>query len=114
LIEDSWGYVFGAYLSHSLKVSSEYYGNGENFVFTLLPQPSKHSWTGRNEYFMLSDLRQIIIGGGGSGFAIQLDDELNTGVSNTSDTFMNPILSSNEYFKCLNVEVWAVESAIGV
>jgi hypothetical protein len=37
---------------------------------------------------------------------------LNTGVSNTSDTYKNPVLSSNEYFKCLNVEVWAIESSI--
>jgi hypothetical protein len=33
-------------------------------------------------------------------------------VSNTSDTYKNPVLSSNEYFKCLNVEVWAIESSI--
>jgi Na+/glutamate symporter len=113
LIEDSWGYVFGAYLSHPLKVTPEYYGTGENFVFALLPQPSKYSWTGRNEYFVLSNFQQLVIGGGGNGYAIQLDDELNTGVSAMSETFMNPTLSSNEYFKCLNVEVWAIESAIG-
>lgn len=46
-----------------------------------------------------------------SGFSIHLDDELNTGVSNTSDTYKNPVLSSNEFFKCLNVEVWAIEDA---
>jgi hypothetical protein len=112
LIEDSWGYVFGAYLAHPLKVSPEYYGNGENFVFALLPQPTQYSWTGRNEYFILSNYHQIIIGGGGSGYSIHLDDELNTGVSNTSETYRNPVLSSNEYFKCLNVEVWAIESSI--
>jgi hypothetical protein len=111
LIEDSWGYVFGAYLAHPLKVSPEYYGNGENFVFALLPQPTQYGWTGRNEYFILSNYHQIIIGGG-NGYSIQLDDELNTGVSNTSDTYKNPVLSSNEYFKCLNVEVWAIESSI--
>ena len=111
LIEDSWGYVFGAYLAHPLKVSPEYYGSGENFVFALLPQPALYSWTGRNDYFVLSNYRQIIIGGG-NGYSIQLDDELNTGVSNTSETYKNPVLSSNEYFKCLNVEVWAIESSI--
>lgn len=111
LIEDSWGYVFGSYLSHPLKVSADYYGNGENFVFALLPQPAKYDWTGKNEYFILSNYHQIIIGGG-NGYSIQLDDELNTGVSNGSDTYMNPTLSSNEFFKCLNVEVWAIESAV--
>lgn len=49
------------------------------------------------------------MGGGNGGYAFQLDDELDTGVSNCSATFSNPILSSNEFFKCLNVEVWTLE-----
>lgn len=120
LIEDSWGYIFGVYLSHPLKISSVYYGNGENFVFSVLPQPVQYSWTRKNDYHILSNYQQIAIGGGtegrrgvgAGGFAIQLDDELNTGVSSWSDTYGNNILSSNEYFKCLNVEVWSIDSAI--
>ena len=51
-------------------------------------------------------------GGGAQGFAFQLDDELNTGVSNGSETFDNPgSLSSSEFFKCLNIEIWVLESA---
>ena len=53
---------------------------------------------------------QLLMGGGGEGFAFQLDDELNTGVSNQSETYRNPQLASNEFFKCLNVEVWTTES----
>ncbi len=49
-------------------------------------------------------------GGGAHGFSFQLDDELNTGVSNRSETFDNPTLSSSEFFKCLNIEVWVLES----
>ena len=51
------------------------------------------------------------MGGGGDGFAIQLDDELDTGVSNRSATFNNETLSSSEFFKCLNVEVWVLDMA---
>jgi hypothetical protein len=43
-----------------------------------------------------------------------LDDELDTGVSNRSGTFHNATLSSNEFFKCLNVEVWVLESGFSV
>jgi hypothetical protein len=46
------------------------------------------------------------MGGGGDGFAFQLDNELDTGVSNRSATFDNDQLSSSEFFKCLNSEVW--------
>ena len=51
------------------------------------------------------------MGGGGDGFAFQLDDELDTGVSNRSATFNNETLSSSEFFKCLNVEVWMLDSS---
>jgi TLD len=46
---------------------------------------------------------------GGGGFAFQLDDELDTGVSDCSDTYNNGQLSSSEFFKCLNLEVWLLE-----
>jgi len=49
------------------------------------------------------------MGGGGDGFSIQLDDELDTGVSNRSATYSNETLSSSEFFKCLNVEVWVLD-----
>jgi len=34
---------------------------------------------------------------------------MDTGVSNRSDTFNNEVLSSSEYFKCLNMEVWTLK-----
>lgn len=114
LIEDSWGYIFGVYLSHPLKISSEYYGNNDDFVFTILPNLIKYSSNQLNNYYILSNYQNILIGGGKTGgYTIQLDDELNTGVTGISETYSNQnILSSNEYFKCLNVEVWAIHSII--
>lgn len=114
LIEDSWGYIFGLYLSHPLKISSEYYGNDDDFVFTVLPNLVKYPSNQFNNYYILSNYQNILIGGGKTGtYTIQLDDELNTGVTGISETYSNNnILSSNEYFKCLNVEVWAIHSAI--
>lgn len=41
-------------------------------------------------------------------YFVQLDAELDTGVSNVSDTFGNRVLSSTPFFKCVNVEVWAL------
>tara|TARA_B110000090_G_C13192699_1_gene373720 strand:- start:58 stop:249 length:192 start_codon:yes stop_codon:yes gene_type:complete len=55
---------------------------------------------------VISDNYSFAIGGGGDGFAIQLDEDLDTGVSNRSGTYENEQLSSGEFFKCLNVEVW--------
>ena len=108
-MEDSWGYVFGGFLSLGIHKSHAYYGNGESFVFSVLPEERCYHWTRKNEMFMCSNGNCFSMGGGGNGFAFQLDDEMNDGISNSSDTFDNPMLSSNEFFKCLNVEVWSLD-----
>jgi len=69
-----------------------------------------YRWTGENNFFVISDSQCFAMGGGGGGFAFQLDDELDTGVSNVSATYGNDQLSSSEFFKCLNIEVWSVNS----
>lgn len=71
--------------------------------------PQCYKWTGVNDMFVISDFNCFAMGGGGGGFAFQLDDELDTGVSNRSDTYNNGQLSSSEFFKCLNLEVWLLE-----
>ena len=109
LVEDSWGYVFGGFVSPGMQNTAHYYGNGESFVFSVLPEARVYHWTKRNELFVCSNSQSFGMGGGGSGFAFQLDDEMNDGTSNASDTFDNPMLSSNEFFKCLNVEIWSLD-----
>lgn len=64
-----------------------------------------------NDMFLVSNMQSIAMGGGGEGFAFQLDSELDTGVSNKSDTYGNETLSSSEFFKCLNLEVWDIGSS---
>lgn len=114
VIEDSWGYVFGGFISPNICDKTSYYGNGECFVYSLVPTPQVYKWTGKNELFVLSNGNCFAMGGGGDGYAIQLDDELDTGVSNHSDTFENNVLSSSEFFKCLNIEVWTLDGGFSV
>jgi hypothetical protein len=114
IIEDSWGYVFGGFISPTIQSKTAYYGNGESFVFSILPTPRAYKWTGKNELFTLSNANCFAMGGGGDGYAWQLDDELDTGVSCRSDTFDNQVLSSSEFFKCLNIEVWALDAGFSV
>ena len=109
LVEDSWGHVFGAFIGNPIQNSSNYYGSAESFVFSLSPIAKKYKWTGANNYFVISDHNHFCVGGGGDGFAFQLDDELDTGVSNRSATFDNEQLASSEFFKTLNVELWFLD-----
>eukprot|EP00904_Undaria_pinnatifida_P004987 jgi/Undpi1/1618/HiC_scaffold_11.g05008.m1 len=98
VVEDSWGYVFGGFVAGSMKESQDYYGTGESFVFSFHPTFKAHRWTGVNDYFCISSGSWLAMGGGGGGFAFQIDDELDAGESNPSDTFGSPRLSSNEFF----------------
>jgi hypothetical protein len=110
VIEDSWGYIFGVFVSHALENKGDYYGNGESFVFTVAPETQKYKWTGANTNFIISNSKTLVVGGGGEGFALQLDDELDTGVSSRSATYENQQLSSGEFFRCLNCEVWNLDT----
>jgi hypothetical protein len=110
VVQDSWGYVFGGFIAHALENKSFYYGNGESFVFSVAPTPQAYRWTGANSLFVISDGNCFAMGGGGDGFAFQLDDELDTGVSNRSATYNNGQLTSSEFFKCMNLEVWVLDN----
>ena len=86
-----------------------YYGNGDSFVFSVTPIMKVYHWTEANNYFIISHLTTLGIGGGGEGFAFELDDTLDKGVSNRSATYDNDRLSGKEFFKCINVELWTIE-----
>lgn len=81
VVEDSWGYVFGASWSHGLSDAhgGTYYGTGETWLFSfhnLAPeQLVTYPWTMANELMVLSDPHAGIAFGGGGGFGLQLDDE---------------------------------------
>ena len=49
-------------------------------MFTVLPEARHFKWTGQNDLFALTNEHIFAMGGGGDGFALQLDDELDTGM----------------------------------
>lgn len=133
VIEDKDGYVFGGFLNERFKKSTRFYGSGDSFVFSIRPHQEVHRWqhdpskhdnntAGRGDddgenidksdlgMFVLSDDKQIIMGGDG-GFAFCLDDELLQGYSQASGTYNNKCLSKQEFFSVLNVEVWTTRPA---
>ena len=56
--------VFGAFCSHKLQVSEHFYGDGETFLFTFLPEMKIFKWTGSNMFFIKGDVDSLTIGGG--------------------------------------------------
>ncbi len=63
----------------------------------------------RNEYFFCYGNDFIGMGGGGSGFAFMLDEDMSSGTSSVSDTFGNNVLSFTEVFECSQVEFLTFE-----
>lgn len=112
VVDDTAGYVFGAFLTESIKVSSRYYGTGESFVFQAKPHAVAYKWSphmrNRTDFFVFGSVDSLAVGGGGH-FAIWLDQELARGTSTVCSTFGNPCLACAEEFKIMNVELWALD-----
>ena len=56
--------IFGALLSGALKVSELFYGTGESFLFSCLPEFQIYPWTGENTFFVKGNNESLVIGGG--------------------------------------------------
>jgi len=66
-----------------------------------------YPWSGKNKFFMLCRHDSISVGGG-SHFAIFLQESLRKGSSGESDTFDSPILSATRDFRLAKLELWGI------
>lgn len=81
VIKDDMGNVFGGYVSDEWHRATQYYGNGETFLFTFSHKGGlhhsssssggtggfmKYPWSRRNNYFQLCSEESLVMGGGGS------------------------------------------------
>ncbi|XP_022136824.1 TLD domain-containing protein 2 [Momordica charantia] len=108
VVGDRKGAVFGGLVEAPLKPSSKrkYQGTNNTFVFTNIPgHPVIYRPTGENHYFTLCSPDFLAIGGG-SHFALYLDNDLLNGSSSISETYGNPCLANAEEFEVKEVELW--------
>jgi len=119
LMEDTRGFVFGGFASHTWRVASHklHFGSPECFVFTFgSPDEQKsvsiHPWSGGNQYFMYGDMDGFAMGGG-NGFAFWVDRDLLTGSSAPSQTFgtTEPIASDAD-FVVQRFECWTFDHSL--
>lgn len=73
VVKDDQGNVFGGFGSDEWHRSTQYYGNGETFLFTFTHKTTsgssgfmKYPWSRRNSYFMLCSEESLVLGGGGN------------------------------------------------
>jgi hypothetical protein len=128
------GEVFGSYTPSPWKISHNYYGSGESFLWRLeKSRPTNFTsgdWRERfqsdievfkfafqNRHIQLCEHDRIVLGGGEKrgetewGFGLVFEEDLLTGMSSPCLTFSSPSLSrlhSGSHFEVRNLEVWAL------
>lgn len=106
VIKDALDEIFGAFLSHPLRPSENFYGTGETFLFMLHPRFKSFRWTGENSFFIKGDLDSFAIGGGSGHFGLWVDENLYLGRSSPCYTFNNCCLAETDDFRVMELEVW--------
>lgn len=109
VIRDGGKAVFGYYCSVPWKSSKNYYGNGEGFVFTLVPKFEVYKWSRANSFFQLGGAESMAVGGGGK-FALFLDSMFERGSSGPCATYNSPCLASSNQFDVVVLEAYKLVS----
>ncbi|EPS69996.1 hypothetical protein M569_04766, partial [Genlisea aurea] len=105
---DTKGAVFGGLIDCPLNPTPKrkYQGTSQSFVFsTVYGEPRLFRPTGYNRYFYLC-MNDILALGGGSNFALSLNEDLLSGTSGPCETFGNACLAVNDEFEVKDVELW--------
>lgn len=130
LIEDRKGSIFGAYTNVPFQPTKHklYYGNGECFLWKVERAPTisigdgrspsvdepNHHWrfrsypcTGLNEFMIYCTSQFLSMGAGDGHYGLWCDNSLINGVSDSSLTFGNDVLSKEgNKFHIVNLEIW--------
>jgi len=75
----------------------------------LTPTFAIYQTSGANQNFLFCDDKGLGIGGDKGYFGLFIDDALHFGHSHPCATFLSPLLSSSEQYKCQSVELWGLE-----
>ncbi|XP_020933805.1 TLD domain-containing protein 2 isoform X1 [Sus scrofa] len=108
VLRDHDGQMFGAFSSSAIRLSKNFYGTGETFLFTFSPQLKVFKWTGSNSFFVKGDLDLLMIGCGSGHFGLWLDGDLYHGGSHPCATFNNEVLARQEQFCIKELEAWVL------
>jgi NAD(P)-dependent dehydrogenase (short-subunit alcohol dehydrogenase family) len=99
--------VFGAMtVSKVYESKHSFYGTGESFLFTFVPEFKVFHWTGENSFFIRSLSDGLEFGCSNGKHGLWFDNDLCHGHSQKCSTYDNEILSSTENFTIESLEVW--------
>jgi hypothetical protein len=109
LIKPSSCRVIGGFVSGEMHIQQYYSGNADTFVFSVDNRGIEvYRWTGANRFFLYCSENGFGIGGG-SNYAIHVDERLRMCSTGYCETFGNPALVNQDVFECLDIEVWGFD-----
>ena len=117
--------IFGAFLSHPPRLSDNFYGTGESWLFTFKDSAKKSRvfpWSGENNLILHGTTESLLVGSGerttrnicldisispdNQGFGLWIEQSLTMGRTQSVRTFNNEILTEEEDFHINNLELW--------
>lgn len=113
IVRDDGDAVFGVFGTEAWRPHFGHYGTGECFLFRIESDGriKRYGSTGKNAYYMISETTYLAAGCGEGRFGLWIDGELLNGLSQAVPTFGNECLASAERFKCVNIEVWGLDTS---
>lgn len=109
LIRDENKNIFGAYITDEIRNSQVFYESGETFIFTFYKSERIHYFnaTGVNDLYIRTDEDSLSFGASNNKYSIFINGYFNSGYTDTTTTFKNPILTGCTQYKIMRMEMWA-------
>jgi len=110
VIKDTEGHMFGAHASSSwCNTDDGWIGNGESFLFSIVPKMAIFDSTGKDENFMRLNEEGLAMGGSPGNFGLFISSDLESGeCSGDIDTFSTIQLAGAPAFQIMHLEVWGL------
>lgn len=114
IVKTDRGDIFGGFTDSMFRISSEYYGSNDCFVFTFHPEEKlykvEESSTGGHVF---ASVDYLLMGSGGKGPSLQVDCDINCGLSFESESFCNSRLNTRDNsndFQVNDLEVYYLKA----
>lgn len=110
IVKDDEGHMFGAHCSTSwAETQDDWVGNGECFLFSIMPKMAIFHSTGKNENYQSLSGDRLAMGEAGGEFGLELKSDLSAGSSSGNvETFDTIQLSRSRDFNIDHIEVWGL------
>jgi len=110
VVKDTDGHMFGAHASSSwCNTEDGWIGNGESFLFSIVPKMAVFDSTGKDENFMRLNEEGLAMGGSQGNFGLSISSDLESGeCSGDIDTFATIQLAGAASFQIMHLEVWGL------